>query len=77
MAETGKSECADAASSEKLWLRPVEIRDRFKNMGFPLVYRLKSAGDWAQAFAEARDWVKMVRMKRGITRQEKKEREVN
>jgi hypothetical protein len=22
------------------------------------VYRLKSAGDWAQAFAEARDWMK-------------------
>lgn len=91
MAQSGKPESADAISSEKLWLTPVEVRDRLKSMGFPFenykanplasihttlkrmvpgemevktlkggqkVYRLKSAGDWAQAFAEARDWMK-------------------
>ena len=90
MARSGKPESADAVSPEKLWLTPVEIRDRLKNIGFPFenykanplasihttlkrmvpgemevktlkggqkVYRLKSAGDWAQALAEARDWV--------------------
>lgn len=91
MAQNGKPESGDGSSSEKLWLTPVEIRDRLKSMGFPFenykanplasihttlkrmvpgemevktlkggqkAYRLKSAGDWAQAFAEARDWMK-------------------
>jgi hypothetical protein len=91
MAQSGKPECADAVSPEKVWLTPVEIRDRLKNMGFPFenykanpltsihttlkrmvpgemevrtlkdgqkTYRLKSAVDWARAFAEARDWMK-------------------
>lgn len=91
MAQSVKPESVDAISPEKLWLTPVEIRDRLKSMGFPFenykanplasihttlkrmvpgemevktlkggqnVYRLKSAGDWAQALAEARDWVK-------------------
>jgi hypothetical protein len=91
IAQGGKPESADAVSPEKLWLTPVEIRDRLKNMGFPFenykanplasihttlkrmvpgemdvktlkgrqkVYRLKNAGDWAQALAEARDWIK-------------------
>lgn len=90
MAQRGKPESADVISPEKLWLTPVEIRDRLKSIGFPFenykanplasihttlkrmvpgemevktlkggqkVYRLKSAGDWAQAFAEARDWM--------------------
>jgi hypothetical protein len=91
MAQSGKAESGDGTSSERLWLTPVEIRDRLKSMGFPFenykanplasihktlkrmvpgemeiktlkggqkVYRLKSAGDWAQALAEARDWMK-------------------
>jgi hypothetical protein len=91
MAQSRKPGSGDGSSSEKLWLTPVEVRDRLKSMGFPFenykanplasihttlkrmvpgemevktlkggqkVYRLKSAGDWAQAFAEARDWVR-------------------
>lgn len=91
MAQRGKPESAEVISPEKLWLTPVEIRDRLKSIGFPFenykanplasihttlkrmvpgemevktlkggqkVYRLKSAGDWAQAFAEARDWMR-------------------
>jgi hypothetical protein len=91
IAQGGKPESADAISPEKLWLTPVEIRDRLKNMGFPFenykanplasihttlkrmvpgemevktlkgrhkVYRLKNAGDWAQALAAVGDWIK-------------------
>lgn len=91
MARGGQAESTDAISQGKLWLTPVEIRDRLKNLGFPFenykanplasihttlkrmvpgemevktlkggqkVYRLKNAGDWAQALAEARDWMK-------------------
>ena len=35
MAQTGTPQSADAASPEKLWLTPVEIRDRLKSIGFP------------------------------------------
>jgi hypothetical protein len=35
MAQTGTPQSADAASLEKLWLTPVEIRDRLKSIGFP------------------------------------------
>jgi hypothetical protein len=35
LAQTGKSQSANAASLENLWLTPVEIRDRLKCMGFP------------------------------------------
>jgi len=91
MTQSGKPESVEPISSEKLWLTPIEIRDRLKNIGFPFenykanplasihttlkrmvpgemevktlkggqkVYRLKSVGDWAQALAEARDWMK-------------------
>jgi hypothetical protein len=91
MTQTGKPQPAGALSPEKLWLTPVEIRDRLKSMSFPFdnykanplasihttlkrmvpaemevktlkggqkVYRLKNAGDWAEAFAEIRDWAK-------------------
>jgi hypothetical protein len=90
MAAEGNQHSASPISEAELWLTPVEIRDRLKNMGFPFenykanplasihttlkrmvpgemevktlksgnkVYRLKSAGDWARAFAEARDWL--------------------
>ncbi len=91
MAQTGTPQSAHAASPDRLWLTPVEIRDRLKSIGFPFenykanplasihttlrrmvpgemevktlkggqkVYRLRNAGDWAQAFAEMRDGVK-------------------
>lgn len=118
MKQSDKAESADAMSPEKLWLTPVEIRDRLKGMGFPFgnykanplasihttlkrmvpgemevktlkggqkVYRLKSAGDWAQAFAEARDWMKgsvaskmygttAIVIKRPVAQQEAKDR---
>jgi hypothetical protein len=35
MAQTGAPQSANAASPEKLWLTPVEIRDRLKSIGFP------------------------------------------
>jgi hypothetical protein len=35
MAQPGTPHSADAASPEKLWLTPVEIRDRLKSIGFP------------------------------------------
>jgi hypothetical protein len=35
MAQTGTPQPAEAASPEKLWLTPVEIRDRLKSIGFP------------------------------------------
>ncbi len=35
MAQTGTRQSANAASPEKLWLTPVEIRDRLKSIGFP------------------------------------------
>jgi hypothetical protein len=35
MAQTGTPQSATAASPEKLWLTPVEIRDRLKSIGFP------------------------------------------
>jgi hypothetical protein len=35
MAQTGTPQSANAASPEKLWLTPVEIRDRLKSIGFP------------------------------------------
>jgi hypothetical protein len=35
MAQTGSPQSADATSPEKLWLTPVEIRDRLKSIGFP------------------------------------------
>jgi hypothetical protein len=90
MAPTGEAESADGITTKKVWLTPVEIRDRLKDMGFPFenykanplasihttlkrmvpgeievrvlkgrkkAYHLKSAGDWARAFAEARDWL--------------------
>lgn len=90
MAAEGQQHSSGPISEAELWLTPVEIRDRLKNMGFPFenykanplasihttlkrmvpgemevktlkggnkVYRLKSAGDWARAFAEARDWL--------------------
>ena len=35
MAQSGTPPSADAASPERLWLTPVEIRDRLKSIGFP------------------------------------------